>query len=306
MHNISLQNALLLFIAVTLPINVFSQDKQEFPVLKGAYLGQKTPGAIPEIFTEGIFPPDFKMYYPSFTPDGKELYFDTNIDGKLTIMKMSCKNGIWSKPEPVSFNTEYDDGELNLSPDGKKLFFINKRPLSEGKPPPEFWNIWVAEREKGGWKLPVPLSKSINTDSMEAYPSVSSPGILYFSSNRNDGSDGWDIYRSEFINSEYGNPVKLGNSINSKYNDWDSFVAPDESYMIFCSENRPDGFGGSDMYVSFKNLDGDWIPAKNLGKTVNSKSGEFCPSITPDGKYLFFHRNGKVFWVKSSILNKLK
>lgn len=123
MIRINLQNAVLFFAVVMIPFTLSARE-QEFPVLRGLYLEQKSPGDTPEIFTEGIFPPEFRMFYPSFTPNGKELYFDTRINGKLTIMAMSMKNGTWSKPEPVSFNTDYDDGELNLSHDGKYLFFL--------------------------------------------------------------------------------------------------------------------------------------------------------------------------------------
>jgi len=68
---------------------------------------------------------------------------------------------------------------------------------------------------------------------------------------------------------------------------FDPFIAPDESYIIFASD-RPDGFGGGDLHVSFRQDDGTWGEAINLGSTINSPQTDFCPSVTKDGKYLFF------------------
>lgn len=60
---------------------------------------------------------------------------------------------------------------------------------------------------------------------------------------------------------------------------------PDESYVVFGSF-RKDSIGSADLYVSFR--DGDtWTAAVNLGSPVNSKAFEFCPIVSPDGRYLY-------------------
>jgi hypothetical protein len=101
----------------------------------------------------------------------------------------------------------------------------------------------------------------------------------------------------------------LGDAINSEHHDWDVFVAPDESYLIFASVGRPDGLGRGDLYKSIRRPDGSWSPAENMGDVINSDADEICPSVSPDGKYLFFtsNRNGTsaVYWVDASVIEGL-
>jgi WD40-like Beta Propeller Repeat len=95
------------------------------------------------------------------------------------------------------------------------------------------------------------------------------------------------IYRSRFINGKYSAPENLGDSINSKYFDGDPYIAPDESFLIFVSYNRPDGLGDGDLYISL-NRNGSWTAAKNPGSKINSSALDFCPNISPDKKYFYF------------------
>ncbi|MDG2449030.1 MAG: hypothetical protein P8M34_05315, partial [Saprospiraceae bacterium] len=74
---------------------------------------------------------------------------------------------------------------------------------------------------------------------------------------------------------------------------------PDESYIIYDGEGTS-GYGDNDLYISF-NKNGVWTEALNLGTEVNTHLTEMCPSVSPDGKYLFFHRgekdNGNIYWI---------
>ena len=105
-------------------------------------------------------------------------------------------------------------------------------------------------------------------------------------------------------------PENPGSAINSDKNDWDSFIAPDESYIIFSSQNRDDTIGGQDLYISYRKSDGRWSDAKNMGKRINSESGEICPSVSLDGKYFFFtsrrRGNADIFWIDAKIIVELK
>ena len=65
-------------------------------------------------------------------------------------------------------------------------------------------------------------------------------------------------------------------------------MAPDESYLIFGSLPREGGLGGVDYLISFRNPDGTWTRAVNMGAAVNSPAGEWSASLSPDGRYLFF------------------
>ena len=56
----------------------------------------------------------------------------------------------------------------------------------------------------------------------------------------------------------------------------------------------------TNLYISF-NKNGTWTQALNLGPEVNTDQTEMCPSVSPDGKYLFFHRGGEehgdIYWI---------
>src|SRR5690606_35784988 len=95
------------------------------------------------------------------------------------------------------------------------------------------------------------------------------------------------------------------NSINTKNYEADAFIAPDESYLIFCAK-RKEGYGMGDLYISFKNKDGKWSEAKNMGKSINSEHHELCPFVTKDGKYVFFTSNKYIYCVSSDIINQYR
>ncbi len=85
--------------------------------------------------------------------------------------------------------------------------------------------------------------------------------------------------------------------------------SPDESYILFDSD-RPDGYGKSDIYISFRTKDSFWSKAKNVGWSVNSEYSDWYPTITPDGKYLMFSRNidglANIMWVSAKIIEELR
>jgi len=113
----------------------------------------------------------------------------------------------------------------------------------------------------------------------------------------------------QHINSGNQEPVLLDNTVNSEMHDWDACISPDETYIIFSSMNRKDTHGTQDLYISFRTKEGYWTNAKNMGPSVNSEYDEICPSVTLDGKYLFFtsRRRGKtdIFWVDAKIIQDL-
>jgi len=150
----------------------------------------------------------------------------------------------------------------------------------------------------------------LNSDKSALGPSVSRNGTVYFYSFNMDGGFGSvDIYRSRLTREGYENPENLGASINTEFMDTLPYIAPDESCLLF-SSMRPDGYGDFDLYVSYRNEDGTWTKAKNLGEKINSSARESTSVVSPDGKYLFFmsRRNGigEFFWVDAKIIKELK
>ena len=141
-----------------------------------------------------------------------------------------------------------------------------------------------------GWSEPKNIGEPVNTKGWELGCSVASNGTLYFSTTGISGNP--DLYKSRLVNGKYQEPESLGEAINTVYSETDPFIAPDESYILFASQGRPDGLseaGASvsyprgDLYISFYK-EGKWTAAKNLGPPVNSTAEESNPWVSHDGR----------------------
>ena len=126
--------------------------------------------------------------------------------------------------------------------------------------------------------------------------------------------------------------TNLGEAINSPGGEGDPYVSPDGNMIIFTSWGREDELGRGDLYISYKK-DGKWQPAQNLGTEINSNSFEYCPMLSPDGKYFFWtsyktkpmenpkgysyqsyidrlsktdNGLGNVYWINAKVLDKFK
>jgi hypothetical protein len=150
------------------------------------------------------------------------------------------------------------------------------------------------------------MGEPINTIGYENYPFITQTGTMYFVSSRPGTEYKMDIYRSVPVDGKYLSVENLGDSVNSEYNEFDPYVAPDESYIIF-SSNRPGGYGKTDLYISYRKGDHTWTKPRNMGASFNTDMGEGAgPKISSDGKYFFFSRYGDntsdIYWVDAKAL----
>jgi hypothetical protein len=287
---------------------VFSNHtwQDDFPILRGSYLGQKPPGMTPEIFAPGIVSLAHDLHSTIvFSPDMTEAYWVTMP--KFEIMTMKLENGRWTPPEIAPFSSKLYDDVPFFSPDGKKLFFISNRPLS-GKGEPTKENIWFMERKDEGWSEPKPIDPIVNALEMHWQFSLDSKGNLYFGSGRADGKGKNDIYYSCYVNERYTTPKNLGDSINT--DEWElcPFISPDGNFLIFSRSDK--NSNNTDLYVSFLKKDATWTQAKNMGDKINSSKHELYPIVSPDGKFLFFislrDESKSVYWVNAKVIENLK
>lgn len=289
-----------------------SAVKEDFPVFKGPYLRQVAPVDKAEVFLDGtISTLEMPEMCAAFSSDGKEFTFNTLYKDRWTIFQTREIDGLWIKPQPMPFSTEFTDRDFTMSPDGKRIYFGSNRPRRKGEAPLSALDIYVTERIDGGsWSEPENTGAIVNSDLGENYPSVAQNGNLYIFSSRTDGFGGCDIYVSRSIDGRRLPPENLGGAVNSEKNDWDAFIAPDESYIIFSSQNRDDTLGGQDLYICFRKSDGNWTEAGNMGSSVNSESDEICPSVSLDGRFLFFtsRRRGRadIFWIDTDIIKNMR
>ena len=270
---------------------------------KNTYLNQKPPSTTPEKFAPGIISKPNQYEFGSvFNKDATAFYFGVNNGGKEEIRYTALVGEKWTAPKVLMADDKYGYNDPFLSPDETRLYYISQRPL-DGKGESKDYDIWYSERTKNGWSEPVNAGKHINTRHDEYYISFTSDGTLYFSSSKTNNN--FDIYASKFVDNSFQKAEVLGKAINTKYYEADVFIAPDESYIIFCA-NRPEGYGRGDLYISFKNKNGEWTPSVNMGDAINTKGHELCPFVSKDGKYFFYTSNQDIYWVSTAIFKNYK
>jgi hypothetical protein len=273
----------------------------------GSYLNQEPPGDTPKIFAPGIVSLKNRYEFGSvFSKNGKEFFYA--VEGKRPHIELiRYIDNKWSEAEKLLISDKYGYNDPFLSPDEKRLYFISDQAL-DAKAGKKDIDIWYVQRKGSGWSGPINAGKNINSANNEYYISFTSEGTMYFSSNQQAAdvkSNKYDIYYSRFSQERFHNPVKLDSAINSEHYEADVFVSPNEDYIIYCAE-RPGGYGRGDLLISFKDEKGKWKKAINMGAAINTPGYEFCPFVTADKKYLFFSRDGDIYWVDARIIDRLK
>ena len=279
------------------------------------YLGQVPPGTTPVRFAPGIVSTPAIEINGAFRPDFQEFFFARQLAGVFTLFRSTLTGDRWSDAQPLSIFPGGAAGvavDMAYSPNGGELFFLGR--FKPGVPPMEApLDIWVTRYRDGRWAAAEMVAAPVSTDAFESYPSVVADGSLYFSSNRPGGLGGSDIWRApRRPDGSFGVPVNVGSPVNAPGDEGDAFASPDERYLIITA-NRTGGFGRHDLYVSFRAADGSWGSPLNLGATINTADTEFCPMVTPDGRYLLFSRmygggtwetttDADVFWVDMSVV----
>ncbi|MCP4896120.1 MAG: hypothetical protein GY906_04015 [bacterium] len=258
------------------------------------FLGQEPPGATPTVFAPGLISTEFDEYGCTMSPDGREFYFTRTFVSPRSHTIMVCRKTRkgWSAPEIAAFSSIQSEAEPIFSPTGDSLFFSRvSAEEADGDP-----GIFVLRRTTAGWSKPEYLRPGM-------FATSSLSGTLFFT----DVSSGIQEGNIAMVTSyEDGSSESklLDGTVNSLYQDAHPFVAPDESFVIFDS-NRPGGHGSSDLYISFRDSDRQWGEAINLGAPINTPEYDAIPSLSPDGKYLFFYRSGDIYWVSTNLLQTL-
>ncbi len=274
-----------------------------FPSVSGPYLGQTPPGRSPRMFAAGIVSTERDELNAVFTPDGKEFYFTIrDASGRWTIMMTALEKGGWSRPRPASFSGRWSDVDLFITADGHRVYFCSNRPLSKEGGAPKDFDIWMSERTAKGWSEPVNLGAPVNSGTDEFYPSLTRGGTIYFQSRRAGGPGMPDIWRARPAARGYAAAECLPAPVNSPGFEGDTLIAPDERWLIV-STSRSAGGGPADLFISFAGSNGTWTPLVKLETGISSPgSGENCQMLSPDGRYLFFTRDGDIYWVDASVI----
>lgn len=252
-------------------------------------------GQSPKMFSPSLFKdlPNVRDF--SMNKNGDEFYFTVESFAKEYSFIAFSKNinGTWTPPKAVNFSGQHKDLEPFLSPDGLKLFFASNRKDNTSSEIKKDIDIWYVTRNKisDKWSEPKNIGPVINTSKDEFYPSVTNNGDLYFTAEYENSKGKEDIYVSRFINNSYTKPVSLNKNINSEKYEFNAFVSPDESFIIFTSYGRKDDLGRGDLYISRKDKNNNWLPAKHLKNGINSKKLDYCPFVDIENQILYFTTN---------------
>jgi len=251
----------------------------------------------PLVFGPGIISIDDAMDFAiTFNPEMDEMYFTRRKpEEQNKVYAMKLIDGKWTAPEVAFFSANKGwDFEPHITPKGDILYFGSTRPLNDTIESSGM-HQWYLKKNENGWSQPIPLEKPF-VDRFVMYITSSENNTLYFTSSEN-GQGG--IYSSMREEGQDVSINKMGKEVNTGVDIGHSYIAPDESYMIFDGE-RSSGFGECDLYISFKE-NGVWTESYNLGPKINTEQCEMTASVSPDGKYLFFHRGGEdignIYWV---------
>ena len=285
-------------------------QQNNFSVLKGPYLGQKPPGMTPKVFAPSIISTNDDEGCSGFLNDGKLFIFNRSAHGDtnwtyIPIYQMEMKDGKWTKPYPVPFQKGHNDDNFTVAPDGKTIYFQSDRSIDGSGQSTRHSFIWKVTKTVEDWSEP----RMLNPALMGGYPSVTNECTVYLSSSVRKGFGKVDIYSSILKDGKYSKAQNIGKVINTENIELDSFIAPNKSYLIYCSD-KPGGYGKYDLYIAFQKRDGSWTEPINMGKEINSSLSVTRPSVTPDGKYFFFCKHfsnrDDIFWVDAKIIDTLK
>ena len=299
-------NFTILILVFTMFFNSCNTKKQESknndsPTIVNPYFGQEPPGLIPEVFAPSIVSINGRHEGAvSFSPDLGEIYFNAdNKDQESDIYFSRLEDNKWAPINKADFTKGKIDEEIHpfVSPDGKRIYFTAlSSDLSYNK-------IWYVNRLQNGWSSAIELESPVNDDQV-FYPNQSLDGDLYYFNLSKRGTYCASNYMNGFSKIE---PVDIEFGVHA-------FISPSQDYLVLNARNKEDeNREDNDIYVSFKRENGTWTKPINLGGEVNSNSNDRAPTISPDGKYLFFGRDEKegareanIYWVSTEIIEKLR
>ena len=254
--------------------------------LTGPYLGQEPPGKTPVVFAPGIVSSGLNEHSCTFSPDGKEFYFTRILNDVPSIMYTSQASGFWITPKAVTFSGKYLDRLPQMSHDGTTIYFQSRRPEPGHSSPGEI-SIWISKRnDSGHWAEPKPLEAELGMKNADISVTVSGSGTLYASG----------IIRLHHKNGGYTKPEKLIPDLKGTY----PFIAPDESYILFCSGKQ------RDLAVSFRRPDDTWTEPQLILQQPKPFWIQGFPVVSPDGRYLFFTADHDIYWVSADIIERLR
>jgi Tol biopolymer transport system component len=254
----------------------------------------------PQIFAPGVISGPASDGAPTFAPDGRTLFFERTNNAWAAIVMSRRVGGRWSAPALAPFSGPYSDQQPALSPDGRYVVFESRRPDPTSPPdkPRMTAHLYRADLNAGRWSEPQALPETVNFARRVFKPSIARNGDLYFMADTGPGGPPqWRLFVSRYAGGRYGKAEPLAFS-DGRYGDVDPYIAPDQSFLIFSSKDRPP-FDDGHEHLFIVTRQGDaWSPPRAMryaGDEPGADDGE--AQVSPDGRTLYF-TSGRLMPVK--------
>lgn len=219
---------------------------------------------------------------PAVSGDGNTMVYTCAMGEENSIYMSKKISGTWSPPIEITsqLSNQRDISSSSLNYDGSQLFIYKVDDF--------VGNIYVSNYSDGTWSKINKLNSNINTKYYESHASVSKDGnTLFFTSNRQGGEGGSDIYKSELQSDGSWGPAKnLGSLINTPFNEDTPFLTNNDSILFFSSEGHYT-MGGYDIFKAKRKND-VWKTPENIGYPINTTDDDLFFQPIGDGTTAYY------------------
>ena len=218
--------------------------------------------------------------------DPKDVTLQAYVDQQI----IACGNALVGTASPVEISignlgqlqeTHSSRYNMQVSGDLQTMAFMGKNPFYNG--------IYVAVKKGEVWAKPMNITPSVASDGNMDVVDLSYDGLKMLLAVTDQFTS--NIYVSTYENKRWNPAVSLGKPINSKYYEAQACFSPDGKSIYF-SSNRKESVGGMDIFRSDQLENGTWGEPVNLGPAINTILSEEAPTMSPDGKRLYFSSQG--------------
>ncbi len=207
---------------------------------------------------------------------------EISADGQILAAQSIDNKGI--------INKSMHEGAASFAKEGAIIAFTRNNYNGKSKEGVVKLQIFFSQNVEGKWQKDTPF-KFNNAEYSVGHPSLTEDGkTMYFASDMPGGFGGTDIYKIEIINgSEWGEPINLGEKINTEGDEMYPFVHDKTGTLYFASEGHT-GLGGLDIYMAVMN-NKTVEKVLNMGAPINTNFDDFSLIIDKEQKKGYFASN---------------
>ncbi|MBP2158703.1 MULTISPECIES: PD40 domain-containing protein [Asticcacaulis] len=250
------------------------------------------PAPVAQRWTPDAIASDQYETTPTFTADGREMYFFKSDPAFSTyrLYWSRCEASGWSPPMPVPFAApppaiEADPG---ITPDGKRLYYISDRHAPGG----DDFDIWYVDRIGNGWGPPQRLPAPVNSPASELLPRADASGNLYFGSARDGGHGGGDIYVATQHNGQW-QVANAGAPVSTAAFEYEAEISRDGRTMVVVADR-----GDKSHLYRFEKTGDGWVERGRI--PARPDVFQVGPLLSPQAKRLLFaqahpQRSGEIY-----------